>query len=1479
MTPPPPPDTQEDFRPHAALPGDFAGDAASSPLKDPDAAGRDALADVTFDQSDSFSLPPLPPDDSDLLHAPSDDGDSRDEHEIDDVREGEMRRRLMDIESSFMPGHSPLLHPGGGEDVSMLGPPRPAMAPPPHPSTYKQMSFPDAPSHADPTTLPEEPVLPPSPPTPPESYRTPAPPDDGSSWGRDDGALDVNTSSLETMSSSPTAAAAARTVSRVVSLASAGGYHSAEDHSPERPLHTPTAEDEEATADGEKTPRKAKDLASTDPVGSADRPELQALRQRASQVVAPESDTRPGASSGRPKILRSRFASQRSSASSFTTVSSKDGASDVTLGVNLPGGSGPGDDHSGRNELSRSTSLGSIASGVTGFEESASSWDRGRTVSSTSIVAGPMAGSADRNLAPLDEEREGQYDPTSASASSDPKTPRGPGRNLTAPTDTVIAQHVRDVQVPASVAREFRQNNRPGSPEKRAGMPVPPSARGKGMTLKEQSSSIDRLQKENFDLKLKIHYLNQALNERSEEGVKEMISENVELKAGLATMEKQARNLRKTIRDLERAQKEREAGSAEEGAEGGAGKDEAQEADAEAMLEMEEEISFLRERVETYEYEIEKMRTEDVAREGEKRRLAEIVRSMGERKGADVDVGAREEMDMWKDLLEAETARREQADDDNRKLRDEIWRLKNEGSSTTTNNHSRNVYHVNKRQHAPSGSRSGGSSQTEERNGAISAASTTLVEQLRHENEELRREVGAQTSMLTSRNREKERLYQEIEDLKLGHIRGDGMRSVAGDSIFERSASRAHERTASRASVGTRVTVLSDGEREEYENRNGQLRDQISTLKLTNQELERQLEGCLDDLDKADVAKSDFERASTEYVGEIDLLTQDLQTMQAERDEALTLREELEAQFESLRNEAQQEINTLEGELDQKGDDVQRLEAELESREENFRALQAEMRSMSEGVVRLEDDQQANARKVQSLQRELQDTVKELEGLEKDLREANGKIERFTVQQESSQGEIAFLREEQDGDKIKIGDLETALKTAESSVQDEKERCRELDKRLADERHQREVVGGKEKQEVQRIMNELNREAASARDEARRLRKSLSAREVEATEWKERLIELENNLREALGDLSGTRSSLLTSVTKLQRELEETAAELDVTRERLAEKDRVLKHRDALLENMGLESRRLSDLLDRERQARKADRYQFENLQKTSQHTSYTLSQQETRVRELESSRSVDRKKLATLETQLTDRLLERNQLLLTLWNRLSTLCGPDWAHKNTLVNGRLPSVEVIASMLPGFGKNLLAAVKSIEGLVNGFKVKIKGAEKELWKQYQTLEHSLEVRSKKLERLEAVVHNRRTTPTAASSELAKLRGENRLLKAEMTILQRAESESRQPPGTVPVRDVNRGALSRHRSTSTAESFERLGSAGSDGLLEDDPTEQRWVHRLRELERRLKAEREARLLDRNGARKRLEEGKAENEELRLELEREKVRKAE
>lgn len=861
---------------------------------------------------------------------------------------------------------------------------------------------------------------------------------------------------------------------------------------------------------------------------------------------------------------------------------------------------------------------------------------------------------------------------------------------------------------------------------------------------------------------------------------------------------------------------------------------------------------------------------------------------------------------MWKDMLDAETAARESAEDENRRLRDETARLRSEiysqgGAKSTSRDRGGSAV-----SYASASDRDGA------RAAPVSSSSSTLIEELellKQENAELRKEVSAQTSMLTSRNREKERLYQEIEELKLGQRRDGSSRSVTGDSILDRSASRANARPSSQASDMSRV---SDMDREDLEARNGQLRDQVSTLKLENQAIRAQLDDYtreLEDLDKA-------------YQADVDQAEEEMQNLQQERDQALQMADERDAAFQDLRAEAQEELDALGEELDQKIVECQRMGEDLRNQDESLKVLQAEMRSASEGIIRLEEDAQNNLERYKIVQQELEETNREMESLEKSLFEANTKVQRLTVQIESSQNEIAFLREEQDGDKIRIGDLESELKTNQMSLRSEKDKTRELEQRLADERHQREVVGGKEKQDVQRIMNELNREAAAAKEEARRLKKSLSTQEIETATWRERLMDLENNLRETLGDLSGSRSSLISNIMKLQKELETTALELESVRSRLDEKESLLRNRDALLESHGLESRKLSELLEKERQARRADKQSFEQSLKSHQQASKTITQNNSRITELENARGQDRKRFTALEQQFKDQLSERNALFLAIWKRLSAICGPDWAHSNSLINGNLPSQEVIGNILfwPGFSRNLLLAMKTVEGVISGFKTRIRTVDHDLAKQYQMLEHNFSTRVRKLERLEEAAKNLRSQQqgrgqSSSSPEMSKLKGENRLLKAELNLLQTntrnhgsasAKAPGSRSPSQGSAADVER-SLTRQNSTSGAEKprSERGLTRSSTGLPQPSHTsssttltdnnnvgammqrpqggpfsgsEQKWLHRLHELEKRLKAEREGRVLDRNGARKRLEERDAENQSLRDQLQRERTRRA-
>lgn len=1455
------------------VPGGFDTDDDLSPIK----TSFDHERDEQLAAASQAHADPPPADDS-LL---SEDGRSLMGGDGDTyLQEREMRRRLEDVDSTFLPEISPAGH-ARTADSPIFTRPRSNSHVPEVPQD--ELDRPDQ-FHMEDEDRSHSPA------TPPESYQTPAPGRMELPSGRNspETAIDrghYNTSSLETMSSSPTAAAAARTVSRAVSMASIdGGYETADDSKGGIMLEDPGRD---SATDHEDTPRKPYAESSSSRASSPTPTKNQAAPE------IPETGNGEGTDLGslrenkRPTFLNNRMASQRSSYSSYTTTSTE-GGSDATLGADFALQSGGAVSQRGSltsrpSDFIRSISLGSMASGLSDLS------DQEDRIKST-----------ENKLHTLDEEDDTTREDTAAGGDgSMPQTPRAASGLLNTPTDTVIAQHVRDIEVPATIAREYR--NRHASPDKGNGAPTPSAGRnGKSLTLKEQSSTIDRLMKENWDLKLKINFLDDALGRRSDEGVKAMISENVDLRTAKFKSAKEMREMKRVQRELERKLKEKSAELAKK-MEAPIPEMKPAGPDPEEFQFMENELTYFRERVMTYEVEIERMRHESFAQEKEKKRLAEVLKRVGESNGG-ADIGIREEVDMWKDLLDAESARREQGDEDNRRLRDEIRRLKSDASSTTTNNHAANVYGVNRRQKLSSTVSYNSISEREpDRNGGSSAVSSTLVEQLRHENAELRREVGAQTSMLTSRNREKERLYQEIEDLKLGARHGT--RSIAGESIFDRSASRAQARPASRASDQTRVTQMSDAERDTYELKNGQLRDQNAGLKLEVHDLTRKLEELLDELEQLDAVKIEHEELKQLYDNDVGLATDDLKAMQGERDEALRIQEDMEAELQDLKAEGNERIGALEEEVDHKSQELQHLHNELSNHAEDSEALRKEVRTLSESILRVEEDIEVKTKRIRDLQLELEELGHEADAMDKDLREERDKTTKLTVQQESGQGEIAFLREEQDGDKIKIGDLEDALNNLKTSLSSEKDRVADLDSQLAEERHQREVIGGKEKQEVQKMMNDLNRELSSGKDESRKLKKNLQSREIEATSLKERLTELESNLREVLNEPNGTRSSFLTSISRLQKDLESTASELDNAQHNLSERERVLKNRDSLLESHGLESKKLSELLDRERQGRRADKAQHEQWQKSHQHTSRTVSQKDVRITELESSQLSTRKKLSTLELQFKDQLSERNTLLLTLWSRVSSICGSDWQHQNSLVNNHLPTLEVLAngSMLPAFSRNVLNAVKNVEGTVIAFQARIRTIERELWTEYQSVEQTLDARIKKLDRLESTVQSHRISGTfTAAPEIAKLRGENRLLKSEIATLQKQEMHARNASRTSnhrPSSSIDRSAppptLARHHSSSAVEQFSNAMSPSSpsrrtsssrqgshDNVIVSEPiqtSEQRWLHRLRELERRLKAEREARLLDRSGARRRLEAGNEETRLLKEELQREKMRR--
>ena len=521
------------------------------------------------------------------------------------LEEREIRKRLMEEDSTFLPPLSPFT--GSGR--------------------YDTLTSGDSDGRPENTAKSHEPALP----EPFENssgiYQTPAPgrellAQQGASAGSE--ATEQANSSSDIMSPSPTARAAAR--KRATSVSSTEGYKTADDEKPSSKGSGQAALQEDTT------PRKVR---SRGPSASKDPESPTPTKQTSSHVskgsfaeAATDADISLSPSRKRPTFLTSRMSTQKSSFSTYTTVSTE-GGSDVTLGADYAlqtGGAAPfGSSTSSRPRMdySRTTSLGSMASGISGISEE----DRIRS----------RAGTLEE-MRTLSEEDPStvRYDDSWA-----PETPRAASTSTEIPTDTVLTRRVNDVEVPATAAREYRDRNRPPSPNKRNGGPTPSINRtGRNLTLKEQSGTIDRLTKENFDLKMKITFLNDSLNKRSPEGVAGLVNENADLKASKVTSAKEIRDLKRSIRDLERMLRGKEDELAEARRTAKSENDRAASG-MEINKETEEELLFLRDRVVTYDVEIERLRHESFVREGEKRRMADILQS---RRSTASDVGAREEV-------------------------------------------------------------------------------------------------------------------------------------------------------------------------------------------------------------------------------------------------------------------------------------------------------------------------------------------------------------------------------------------------------------------------------------------------------------------------------------------------------------------------------------------------------------------------------------------------------------------------------------------------------------------------------------------------------------------------------------------------------------------------------------------------------------------------------------------------------------------
>ncbi|BFZ59005.1 hypothetical protein YB2330_000004 [Saitoella coloradoensis] len=898
-----------------------------------------------------------------------------------------------------------------------------------------------------------------------------------------------------------------------------------------------------------------------------------------------------------------------------------------------------------------------------------------------------------------------------------------------APTDTAIAERVRNISIPASAMKELQTRSYAASD---AGGSI---NGGGGLTLKEQGGVIDKLRKDNFGLQLKIYFLSDMLEKRNEDSVNEVLNQNIELKTALLKLNRTLQEQKRLIAQLEKQL---------------AGRGESPVAMQNEGLNDEEyeELLSLREQITTYEYELDRLRRLHVQHEED----MEELRNLAKKTSADTGVDAR----LWEEIIERERSEKEMYQRECEDLRRQLQEVGTQPQLT---------------------------SEHEELE--------ALVEKLQGDNDDLRRDLSAQVARLTAHQREKEHLYQELEEARL------------------------NQRASTRS-----------GGQEEYEEQINELRDRVTELRGEKAELRNEL----------DNAMRDLHDIQDEGRREIQILVEENRLLSEDKEAILSYQEELENAFETYKVDAVDENGRLKEEIMALGDDIeliqndlthfqmerddalsrmQGLEGRLQEREERcerMRVLLEESERRTRGIVDMEEN------KVDDLQRRVQELTQDKMRLEAQLERTNS--------------EVRNLREQADGAAVSVGDLEHLRRTTERKFAEKQRRIEELEDEV--ERVRR--SGGASQEETEKrisiALEDKEEEVEGLKKEMWTFRQKFAKKDEELKGMQSDLSVLERAVRQALGDTESDRVALARVIGRLREDYEHTLAELDEARQDIAQHEDILRGKEGQLELIAIETRKLSEKLIAETKARKSAESKLREVETGDSMAKNRLVDRQSRVTDLERAREREHQSFKLMESQYREQMNERNKLLADLYERISSISG---IRGDETGGTALPTTN-----FPKFSRNLSDSLKTLEKTMNTTTDKFKKVQQELWKEYKNLEQALEQRTKRLSKLEHIVRSTTADGEGVRQELAMLKLENRSMKAEMK-----DKAARSP------------AKERAKG-------EESGSGSGSG---DGERDKMWEARLKELESRLKAEKEGRIRDHRGAKEKLNALLKENEDLK------------
>jgi chromosome segregation ATPase len=724
---------------------------------------------------------------------------------------------------------------------------------------------------------------------------------------------------------------------------------------------------------------------------------------------------------------------------------------------------------------------------------------------------------------------------------------------------------------------------------------------GNQLSLREQENIIDKIEKENFGLKLKIHFLEEALRKAGPGFSEAALKENTELKVDKVTMQKELHRYRKTLttaeRDLETYRQQilemQEKVKRKHASEG---QREELERLQRVLQDKESEVLDLQEQLraaERQDGQVEKQLRDEIGdleadlrekdraieeRDGELDSLKETISAAKRR-----EIELEEQAQSGEDLEEAKQTI-EEMERDIERLKAELEESRQEchAAKTEKRRAETDLEELQDEMANKSITTKGLSRQIEEK-----------ANRLQDEVEDLREAHTKLEKQHTSKAQEVETLlkkvenYQSLEEELRRKADEKDLLQVRHDALTAECAGLQKDLARARASVEEledkldhEKTLALKNEREvrdQYKSEIDRLNDEIEDLRADVREKERLYD---DDADKWESERRNLEsqrdRAEEQAAGLkriVDSLQEaegNLSSKESKLQQSLDSEKERHSREEAILTRQIEELNQ---DLESRQQALEDVRSELSTVREELRLSQREQKSLFEKVQGLEDEVEvlqssldedsdraqaslaAAKEESESLRQELQDLRKDV-----DLQSSQGPKEQLTWKLRDAETQLAKVKKDKQDLQDQLAQLNIEMHTLRTKAADVEAERDEFQSRLKEmKQHEEDTFRlDQEKIELRTSKMKLDSEVRRLRDEIKALTERHRTAENELQQEVERANIEEARLTNEIANVrqketeyiqrESAQKDVLRNLKRQITELERKAHDLEVSR-------------------------------------------------------------------------------------------------------------------------------------------------------------------------------------------------------------------------------------------------------------------------------------------------------------------------------------------